>query len=484
MTATIMIKTRPPVTSANKPGGTDLWGISLGGKAFDGQRDPGMKLRQKSFFCIGSTKQREDSIMARLLVLLMTTVALLLHGVEFSGAAQRTLNANTPKGKAAISAQGKAADLTVQSAAWSKPPKEGDSVGGTTILNILVANKGNAPANANAMKIACTALTNNHCPVSLNGIINIPALGPGKSTMISWPPLSSEKWASGRFRLNIQADTQNRIKESDEKNNAAQIGFTVLPNPQMKIGGMQPSARGISKKRLPLSAAQLSAQIHPLNIKLTASKIRTQFPTYGVSLFWSMDIINKGTDAIPADAMEYTVSQTLNSGNSVTMTKGNIHQALAVNQSFELKGDFEVCCAYDGMVVEIRNRINGQVLATVGAPLPVEPLRAKVQVTDATFRLTPKPAAPLVTFTNHAAMPVKVKAVLYRNPPDAASDYILADERQFWISANDSTTNNYTGKLGAFDKFRIEITQVCPVIMCSKTLCLEFPTFEGNFVGQ
>lgn len=421
--------------------------------------------------------------MARLLVFLMTTVGLLLCGISFSGAAQRTLNASTPRVKSTIPKQGKAIDLTVQNAAWSKPPKEGDSVGGSTILNILVANKGNAPANGSALKIECTALTNNKCPASVNGTINIPPLGPGKSTMIPWPSLSSQKWAPGRFRLNIKADAHNRIKESNEKNNTAQISFAVIPNPRKKVGVMQPSSQSVYKKGLSMTATHPSSQIRPLNIKLNASKIRAQFPTYGISLFWSMDIINKGTGTIPADTLEYKVSQTLNKGNPVVMTKGSIHQVLALGQSFELKGDFKVCCGYDGMVVEIKNKKNGNVLATVGTPLPVEPLRAKVQVTDATFRLTPKPAAPLVTFKNHASMPVKVKAVLYRNPPDAASDYILADERQFWISANDSTTKDYTGKLGSFDKFRIEITQVCPVIMCSNTLCTGFPTYEGNFFG-
>jgi hypothetical protein len=375
------------------------------------------------------------------------------------------------------------ADLTVQKAAWSRPPKEGSSVGGSTILNILIANKGNAPANASALKIECTALTHNKCPASMSGITNIPALGPGKSTMISWPSLSSEKWAPGRFRLNIRADAHNLIKESNEKNNSAQVVFTVVPNLQKKVDVMRPTTHDIHKKGLSLSETHPSSQIQPLVIKLGASKIRAQFPTYATSLFWSMDIINRGTGTIHADALEYKVSQTLHKGNPVVMTKGSIHQALVAGQSFELKGDFKVCCGYDGMEVEIKNKFNGNVLAAVGTPLPVELLRAKVQVTNATFRLTPKPAAPLITFTNHASMPVMVKAVLYRNPPDAASDYILTDESQFWISANDSTTKNYTGKLGAFDKFRIEITQVCPVIMCSKTLCTEFPTYEGNFLG-
>lgn len=421
--------------------------------------------------------------MARLLVFFMTTVGLLLGGVAFSGATQRTLNASTPKIKSTFPVKDKAVDLAVQNAAWSRPPKEGDSVGGSPILNVLVANKGNVPANGSALKIECTALSNNHCPVSVSGMINIPPLGPGKSTMISWPSLSSEKWAPGRFRLNIQADAHNRIKESNEKNNTVQINFSVIPNPQKNAGATQPSLHGIREKRLPLSAMQASTQAQPLNIKIDASKVRAQFPTHAISLFWSMDIINKGTSTIPADALEYKVSQTLNKGNPVLMTKGSIHQALAVGQSFELKGDFKVCCAYDGMTVEIKNKINGEVLATVGAPLPVEPLRARVQVTDATFRLTPKPAAPFIKFTNHAAMPVKVKAIVYRNPPDPANNYTLVDERQFWINANDSTSENYTGKLGAFDKFRVEISQVCPVIMCSKTLCLEFPTFEGNFIG-
>jgi hypothetical protein len=422
--------------------------------------------------------------MARLLVLFMTTIGLLLSGVAYSGAAQRMPNTTGPAVKSSIPAKAKAADLTVQSAAWSRPPKEGDSVGGSTILNILVANKGNAPVAGSALKIECTALTGTKCPAAVRGTTNIPALGPGKSTMLPWPSMSSEKWAAGRFRLNIRADALNQIKESNEKNNTAQVNFTVKPNFQKKFSVAKPASQGIAKKGVSLAAPHPSAQIRPLTVQLIASKIRAKFATYGNSLFWSMDIINSSNGTIPANALEYKVSQTLNKGNPVVMTKGSIHQPLAVGQSFELKGDFHVCCAYDGMVVEIKNKMGGKVLATVGAPLPVEPMRARVQVSDAKFRTTPKPVAALITYKNHAAMPVKVKAKVYRNPPDAANNYLLVDERQFWISANDSNTENYTGKIGLFDKLRVEITQVCPVIMCSKTLCTEFPTWEGNFLGQ
>jgi hypothetical protein len=421
--------------------------------------------------------------MVRWLVFLMATAGLLLCGASFSGAAQRTPNASSPTVKSTIPMKRRSVDLTVQNAAWSKPPREGYSVGGSTILNILVANKGNAPANASALKIECSALTNEKCPASMSGFINIPVLGPGKSTMVAWPSLSSEKWSLGRFHLKIQADAHNFVKESNEKNNTAQVEFTVIPNPQKKVGVMRPSSQGNDKKGWSMTTTHPSTQIQQLNIKLGASKIHAQFPTYATSLFWSMDIINRGTGTIPADLLEYKVSQNMNNGNPVVMTKGSIHQALVAGQTSELKGDFNVCCGYDGMAVEIKNKVNGSVLATVGTPLPVEPLQAKVQVANATFRFTPKPAAPLVTFNNHASMPVKVKAVLYRNPPNAAGDYTLADERQFWINANGSTTKDYTGKLGAFDKFRIEITQVCPVIMCSKTLCTGFATYEGNFYG-
>jgi hypothetical protein len=422
--------------------------------------------------------------MARWLGILTMIVGLLLSGVVFSVAAQKTLKKSTPKVKSTIPMRDKAADLAIPKAAWSKPPREGDPVGGSPILSVMVANKGSAPANGSALKIECTALTGSKCPASVKGTVNVPALGPGKSTMISWPSLSSEKWPAGRFRLNIKADAQNRIKESNERNNAAQINFSVYPNPQKKVVGMQPSSFGIKKKRLPMSAAQPTAQIQPLNTKITASKIRAKFETVAASLYWSMDIVNKGTGIIPADALEYRVSQTRNNGNPVTMTKGSIHQALTMGQSMELKGDFMVCCGYDGMAVEIRNKQNGSVLSTVGARLPVEPARARVQVAKAVLRTNYKPTAPLIIFKNNAAMPIKVKATVFRNPPDAANDYILADERQFWIFANDSTTENYTGKIWGFDKLRVKITQVCPVIMCSKDLCTEFPTWEGSFWGD
>jgi hypothetical protein len=109
--------------------------------------------------------------------------------------------------------------------------------------------------------------------------------------MVSWPSLSLEKWAPGRFRLNIRADALNRIKESNEKNNTAQINFSVKPNLQKKFSVVKPSSQGIMKKGVSLTAPHPSAQFQPLIIKLNASKIQAQFPTYGNSLSWSNALI-------------------------------------------------------------------------------------------------------------------------------------------------------------------------------------------------
>ncbi len=131
-------------------------------------------------------------------------------------------------------APSKAPDLVIDKAGWSTPPKAGHRVGHSSILNIIVKNAGNDTARANKMKVACTPLSANKCPSSLNGNPDIPVLGPGQSAAVSWPSLSSEKWLPGRYRLCSRADIRNTVKESNERNNNKCLGFTVAPKPRIK----------------------------------------------------------------------------------------------------------------------------------------------------------------------------------------------------------------------------------------------------------
>lgn len=227
------------------------------------------------------------------------------------------------------------------------------------------------------------------------------------------------------------------------------------------------------------------SQLQPRVIKLNASKIRTRFGPHAIALNWAMDIINQGNAVIPPDTLEYKVSQSLNHTSPVLMLKGNVTQAIAVGQQIELAGDFKVGCAYDKVEIEIKDKLTGKVLVATGGPMPVEPARGKVRVVDAKYRFTPKPAAPVVVYENSASMPILVKAVLYRISVNSTGGYIKADERTLWLGADETRAVRYTGKTGAFDKIRIEISQQSPVIHCPAGDCVNFPTYEGNFAeGQ
>jgi subtilase family serine protease len=133
-----------------------------------------------------------------------------------------------------VQAPSKTPDLVIDKVRWSTPPKEGRMVGHSSILNIIVKNSGNDTARANKMKVKCTPLSASSCPSSLDGNPDIPMLGSGQSAAVAWPPLSSEKWLSGRFRLCFHADSKNSVKESNERNNNKCLVFSVAPKPKIK----------------------------------------------------------------------------------------------------------------------------------------------------------------------------------------------------------------------------------------------------------
>lgn len=80
-------------------------------------------------------------------------------------------------------------------------------------------------------------------------------------------------------------------------------------------------------------------------------------------------------------------------------------------------------------------------------------------------------------------MPIQVRAILYRIPVNSAGNYIKVDERTLWLEAEGTKAVRYTGKVGAFDKIRIEMSQESPVIHCPSNACVTFQTYEGDFVG-
>lgn len=225
-------------------------------------------------------------------------------------------------------------------------------------------------------------------------------------------------------------------------------------------------------------------QIQQRVVKLNASKIRTSYGSYDTALRWEMDIINQSNVALPANILEYKVSETLNGSNSVLMLKGDVNEPMAVGKQITLKNIIKLCCGYNKIKIEIRDKTTNKVLVSTGAPMPVEPARARVQVTDATYRLIPEPVGAVITYKNHASMPILVKAVLYHKGPGSPNSFTKVDERNIHFYPNQTKGVFYGQKVGAFDQIRVELTQESPAVQCPRHLCTTFPTYEGDFKGQ
>lgn len=150
-------------------------------------------------------------------------------------------------------------DLTITQANWSSTPRDGDTVGTSSILNIGIMNKGRAAAGASRIKIECTALSSNSCPSELNGTPSFSPLGPGESAGLAWPPLSSQKWPSGTFRLDIFVDHGNAVREANERNNGRQLTFSIVPQIH-KIISASPGNTQIAEKAPPSVTAAPPAQ--------------------------------------------------------------------------------------------------------------------------------------------------------------------------------------------------------------------------------
>ncbi len=258
------------------------------------------------------------------------------------------------------------------------------------------------------------------------------------------------------------------------------LAATVLAAPPLQPARPQlkakPGVQNIQSKPKP--------RIQQRVIKLNASKIRTSYGSYDTSLRWEIDIINQSNVPLPANILEYKVSQTFNGGNPVLMLKGNVNEPMAVGKQLTLKNSIKLCCGYNKIEIQIRDKATGKVLVSTGAPMPVEPARARVQVIDATYRLSPKPVGAVVTYKNHASMPILVKAILYRKGPGSPNAFTEVDERKIHLYPNQTKGIFYGQKAGAFDQIRVELTQESPAIHCPRNQCVTFPTYEGNFVGQ
>ncbi|MEJ2157774.1 MAG: CARDB domain-containing protein, partial [Desulfobacteraceae bacterium] len=235
-----------------------------------------------------------------ILWILVAAVILLLVNAPFSGAAAKTLfkkKANTPS---IAPAGGEKPDLELKPLKWSKTPRQGDTVGRTSILNIIVVNKGKAASRNCKIQIRCTSLSGGNSPSSINGVLALSALNPGKSISLSWPSMSAEKWPAGTFKISAQADSQNIVKESNETNNKKYLSFTVQPKIQLK----PPKKVGKEQLQPPKKAGrqQLKPAIKP-SIQRAGSQIKDNLALI------DYDILSVKSDPTQPHTQEYvTVS--------------------------------------------------------------------------------------------------------------------------------------------------------------------------------
>jgi hypothetical protein len=137
-------------------------------------------------------------------------------------------------------------DLSVGNMQWSNTIHQGDRIGHSSILNIVVQNIGDAPSPATQYRISCV-FVNVPTPTlpELSGIRQLPPIEPGKSMGIAWPDASNNTWLPGEYRFTIELDPMKKVVEKSESNNTKSItmnafatqGATSPPVTHTQTGG-------------------------------------------------------------------------------------------------------------------------------------------------------------------------------------------------------------------------------------------------------
>jgi CARDB len=212
-------------------------------------------------------------------------------------------------------------DLVVKNVKWSSTPKEGDIVGMSGSLNIIVWNRGTAPAGESKLKIDCKSLTSTNYPHPLAGMIDVQPLGAGKSMAYSWPSASSEKWFAGTYRMTFTADFHfNSVKESNENNNKKILTFTVLSKTDL-----------IKKLKVkPVMKPQLNTDLEVVSISMSPES-----PVSGQKVSVTAVIRNSGKLKTPEVDSLVTFWNTKGGGSFYAMAP-NV-PPLFPTQTFELK---------------------------------------------------------------------------------------------------------------------------------------------------
>jgi hypothetical protein len=123
------------------------------------------------------------------------------------------------------------ADLFVKSIQVKSPLREGDKVEGCA--TIIIANQGTGVSAACEVKIICGPVQFKSPATAFMGqmsrgqSVSIPVIQPGASARIVWPGRTTETWRPGAYKIIVEADSANKVTESNENNNFGQARVKV-----------------------------------------------------------------------------------------------------------------------------------------------------------------------------------------------------------------------------------------------------------------
>ena len=164
-------------------------------------------------------------------------------------------------------------DLAITSMAWSYPIREGDKIGMSSILNLLIANRGGVETPPTTVRFVCTG----GCPAVLTGSRPVPMIPAGQNLGINWPDGLLATWPSGTFTLEAVVDPSGQVADSNRSNNRKKIVFTVVPSPpalhKKNVGGIQPAS--VAAREFISTATVIKIEGNKISLKDDQGRIST-----------------------------------------------------------------------------------------------------------------------------------------------------------------------------------------------------------------
>ena len=120
-------------------------------------------------------------------------------------------------------------DLIVEQIRLSAKPKEGETMGAPAFFSIVIKNTSAGLARESTIRLQCT-LENSRlqqCPGELTGVLSVPVISGEKSLTLQWPKPSRSLWVAGDYTLSVEVDYQNKVQETNEKNNKQTYRFSI-----------------------------------------------------------------------------------------------------------------------------------------------------------------------------------------------------------------------------------------------------------------